>query len=662
MKIESFSLDRIESGTLSRLSEKGSFYSLLFLLITFPLSVSVSQIFAGLAVFLFLAAGPAVWKKSRPFLLPFALILGAYFLVFLSSAWHSDESGDFWKNFARQSEAGDFWLCLVFPVGAAHATEESNSSKIGRFIWISFFLLLLSGLISIFSEYRLGKFISNGFKYAPGDRKQHPAGLLLGILSYLPIGLMNTHLTYGGLLSLYVPGLAAGFFASIRRKSGFRIGFYGILFLVASWLFLLNQSKSAWLGVGFVCVYLLLRFMLRGKIGLSSRNVAVAGLAVCILFACIGFSFKYLYETNWLFHRTVSQVLEVQTPENQRYWIYKNSLPLLEKTYAIGVGGGKFKSAHRNLSDRSVREQEQLWYELEITPNSHAHNDILHFAVVGGWASALSLLLFFIFIFRDINPSPGDRETLSPIGVGSLWVAGFFQCYLLDDEVALPFYALSGILIGSRRSQEKAGFRFTALLLVLPFLLNACFWIWRLRTPPTQAYSRQIRTENPDYGKLLEKRILPFRSEATIRQNRILEKVQIPNRWAEMPFQIEGCLTHRWPNPPSPRKGPFRIGIYLSPNAENPPKQASVTVVSRESFDEDQLYWSQAQVELGSERITLKSGWNSFLWKETIPFTSSPKFPTGVFFRDFKIVWEGFRKDKDVDLPAFDFGDLCDYE
>ncbi|TGK14159.1 O-antigen ligase domain-containing protein [Leptospira fletcheri] len=652
----------MESGTLSRLSEKGSFYSLLFLLITFPLSVSVSQIFAGLAVFLFLVAGPRVWEKSRPFLFPFGLILGVYLFVFLSSVWHLDGNGDFWKNFAKQSEAGDFWLCLIFPVAAAHAAEESNSRKIRRFIWISFFLLLLSGLVSIFSEYRLGKFISNGFQYAPGDRKQHPAGLLFGIQSYLPIGLMNTHLTYGGLLSLYIPGLAAGFFASIRRKSGFKIGFYGILLLVGAWLFLLNQSKSAWLGVGFVCVVLLLRFGLPGKIGFSPPNIAVAGIIAGILFVCIGFSFKYLYERNWLFHRTVSQVLEVQTPENQRYWIYRNSLPLLEKTYALGLGGGKFKSAHHTLSDRSVQEQEQLWYELEITPNSHAHNDMLHFAIVGGWVSALSLLLFFIFIFRDITPSLGDQETLSPIGVGSLWVAGFFQCYLLDDEVALPFYALSGILIGSRRFQEKTNFRYTSLLLILPFLLNAFFWIWRLQTPPALAYSRQIRTENPDYEKLLEKRILPFRSEVAIRQDRLLEKVLVPNDWAEKPFQIEGCLTHRWPNPPSLRKDPFRFGIYLSPNAKNPPKQALVTVVSRESFDEDQLYWSHAQVELASERISLKSGWNSFLWKETIPLAPSPKFPTGVFFRDFKIVWEGFRKDQDVDLPAFDFGDLCDYE
>lgn len=308
---------------LFSVAERASFYSFLLFLLAFPLSVSISQVFAGLSIFSFLLSGPHSRQKVRPFLLPWCFVLIAYFLVFLSSLVHVGEYSHFWRSFTRESEAGDFWLSFLFPIGAVHASNKANAKLLSGFLWSSLALLLVSGLVSIFSEYRLGKFISNGFQNAPGDRRQHPAGLLFGIQTYLPIGLMNTHLTYGGLLSLFLPGIFAKFWESLRNRSLSRFLLFSGVLLVSSWVFLLNQSKSAWLGVVFVCVFILLRSILETKYRLTGKLLLKGLLAGILLIAILGTGAKFLYEQNWLLQRTISQALQVQTPENQRYWIYK---------------------------------------------------------------------------------------------------------------------------------------------------------------------------------------------------------------------------------------------------------------------------------------------------------------------------------------------------
>ncbi|EPG75618.1 O-antigen ligase [Leptospira fainei serovar Hurstbridge str. BUT 6] len=647
---------------LTSIAVRGSFYSFLLFLSAFPLSVSISQVFAGLSIFFFLLSGPSHWQKIRPFLVPWSFILIAYFLVFLSSLIHIEEYARFWRSFTRESEAGDFWLSFLFPIGAVHASNKDNAKLLRGFLWSSLVLLLVSGFVSIFSEYRLGKFISNGFQNAPGDRRQHPAGLLFGLQTYLPIGLMNTHLTYGGLLSLYLPGIFANFWESIRSRSLSRFLLFSGTFLISCWIFLLNQSKSAWLGVAFVCLFILLRFVLETKCHLTGKGFLKGILATVLLLTVLGTGIKFLYEQNWLLQRTVSQTLQVQTPENQRYWIYKNSIPLLQLTPFLGVGGGKFKSSHKKISENTISRQEQLWYELEITPNVHAHNDLLQFSIIGGWASALFLVLFFFFLFRRIGISDPDETGPSVIGVGSLWVAGFFQCYLLDDEVVLPFYALAGILFGQQGKKSLASVKFTGIVLLIPFLLNLVFWTFRLRTPTELAYSRQVKSTDPVYAKQLEDRILPFRIAVKERTNRLDKAVTVPSNWGSIPAQIEGCLTHRFPNPPALRKEPFQIGIYIRPEASNPPKEIKIIVVGRESFDEDQLYWSHSQNDLATNTMKLTQGWNKFTWKETSLLQPSPRFPDGVFFRDFKIYWMGYDPAKPMDLPALDFGDLCDFK
>ncbi|TGL59623.1 O-antigen ligase family protein [Leptospira sarikeiensis] len=642
-------------------SRKLSFYSLLLFLVAFPLSVSASQIFAGFCIFWFLFSPKENFPKVKPFLLPWAFILGAYALVFLSSLYHWGEYANFWKTFTRQSEAGDFWLSIIFPIAAVHASEEKNRDLIYRFVWISFLLVLVSGIASVFSEYRLGKFISNGFSPAPGDRRQHPAGPLFGFETYLPIGLMNTHLTYGGLLSFYIPGIFLITLKKLQEKKLKQFVVFLIPLLFSLWVFLLNQSKSAWLGVFAVLLY----FLISHSRSFQNQfpRVTVFRISILLFFVIlIGFGIRYFYQKNWLLQRTLGQLTEIQTPENQRYWIYKLSLPLLSETALLGTGGGRFKETSSEVSKSFIQKNEQLWYELYITPNKHAHNDLLEFAIVGGWLSGILWIGFFYLLFRRVQSSDWKDGNFPIVGVGFIWVAGFFQCYLLDDEVALPFFALAGILWGQNPKEEKGFSKGSVIFISITFLLNTVFWIWRLSIPPELAYGRQVFANSSKLTKQIEKRILPFRKQTEERSKKLGEELLVQGSDAGSEFSVEGCLTHRYPNPAKLREEDYSLGFYISPSAKNPPTKIQITVFSEEAFDEDKLYWSHRKFDLDQKEIILKSGWNSFVWKESLGLAKVTIFPDIVFFRSFKIRFGGFDPAMPVDFPALDLGDLCDFK
>ncbi|WP_243393444.1 O-antigen ligase family protein [Leptospira perolatii] len=651
--------------------EKISWWSFLGFLGTFPLSVSISQIFAVLSMLpiLLLSLDSSSRNRLKPVLFLFWIPIGIYALVFLSSLFHFLEYKNFWKSFAKESEAGDFWMSLLLLVGYFHASKAENGKLLERFLWISFLILLITGFISVFLEFRLGKFISNGFQYLSGDRRQHPAGVVFNRWTYLPIGMMNTHLTFGGILSFYIPGLYLLVIKRMQKKEWSKTILVGTLFVLTCVLFLLNQSRSAWLGVGFVCLFLTLGLFREVRFS-QSKSAWFKIILLLLAFSALLFAGKFLFERNWLLQRSIRQLTEVQTPENQRYWIYKNSIPIFQKTVLLGIGGGRFKEEHKIISDRMIGEDEQLWYELEITPRGHSHNDMLQFAITGGWFAGVLYALFFGILFSLAFRYDSRQDGFSLVGVCSLWIAGFFQCYLIDDEVALPFFAFCGILFARTPPLPSSKFqdflssipRKVWAFLVISILINLIFWSVRLQTKPALAYSRQIKTFSPEYAKILENQILPFRSEREERQSKLSQKDLVPVEWASQPFQVEGCLTHRFGNPPRIRKDPFGFEIHVRVNSKNPPRMASITVIDRDAFDEDQRYFSHTQRDLQKREIFLKEGWNRFVWKDrkTQKVEESSGFPENLFFRDFRITYSGFDPQQPVELPILDFGDLCD--
>ncbi|PJZ55098.1 O-antigen ligase family protein [Leptospira adleri] len=682
--------------------ERLSLFSLCLFLLSFPQSVSVSQVFAGLTIaatypLLFLQDGyREQWKKIRSY---FLIFFGIYLLVFLSSLVLAESYFPFFKKFLKQSEFGDFWMLLILPASYLTASQKKNQTTLRNFLYASAAISVILGLISLFSEVRIGKFVANGFRYAPGDRLQHFSGNIGPIKLYLPIGMMNTHLTFGGLLGLILPGLLLDWLGQWKEKKN--LMFYAkTMLLLGGWIVLFfNQSRSIWLGVFVFLVVATLRGTFSFKENLpefSNKSKWIAG----ILFLTVILSATYLFRNNWLIRRSVSQIFEVHNTENQRYFIYKNTIPLVKDHPLLGVGGGNYKDSHWKESAKMIEAQEQLWYELYITPRGHAHNDLLHFVAVGGMFAGILFLWFWWKLWdRFFRIDPKDTGSLSilTIGILSLYPAGFFQCYLLDDEVLLPFFAFCGIfLAGSqnavvKKSEDsispnaqqtekkesdgthfriftvnflKSGytvdFQWKRILKIIaaisiPLLCYWLFWLPRLNLEPLEVYNRRVRASDPNLIKTVQKNIL--KRELSEDQS---SDSNLNVRQASLPFQVEGCLTHRFPNPPSPRKTPFSFMIYVPSNATNAPKKAEITVVSRDSFDQDQLYWAQGETDLGRIEVSLRPGKNEILIPNFLENTTPKEFPDGVFFRDFRIVFSDFEKEGSVDFPKLYFGKICD--
>ncbi|PJZ56146.1 O-antigen ligase family protein [Leptospira barantonii] len=687
--------DRIVNGLGT-----ASLFSLGLFLLAFPQSVSVSQIFGGLTIattyplFFLEEESKRTWKRVC---VPFLLFFGIYILLFVSSLIHAETYSPFFKKFLKQSEFGDFWMLLLFPAAFLVASKEKNQTILKRFLFASVSIAILLGCISLFSEVRLGKFVSNGFRYAPGDRLQHFSGKIGPIKLYLPIGMMNTHLTFGGLLGLVLPGLFVDWFQSLKGKKNFVFILKTFLVFAGFIILFFNQSRSVWLGVFVVFVLLILKgtFSLRKNLpAVSLKTKLITGLTLIVLF----FGAGYLFRNNWLIQRSISQIFEVHNTENQRYYIYKNTIPLVKEHWLAGVGGGNYKDSHWKESSQMIEQAEQLWYELFITPRGHAHNDLLHFVTTGGIFAGILFLLFWGRLFVSFFQKNFDSTTGIPIlaiGVLSLFPAGFFQCYLLDDEVVLPFFAFCGIFLGGRWNslnddeiadpnkniqmqpndsglpfslfKENKGLLWKTIGSIgVPILLYWLFWIPRLNLEPLEVYNRRVRSADLALIKEVQKNILKY--EIDSEKNSYVNKngaeptagMKLTIEQASLPFQVEGCLTHLYPNPPEPRKTPFSFAIYVPENSSNAPKTATITIVSRDSFDQDQLYWAHGESDLGTISVHLQKGKNEILVPNFLLDTHPKEFPTEVFFRDFKIRYSDYETGKSPDLPKLYFGRVCD--
>ncbi len=674
-------------------------------IISFPLSVTASQSFAVASVFLFLyssyvSKNLAITLRNRAFV----AAVGVYFALIPAFLWNITTYDSSLISVLTKSEISDFWMCSAVLPAFYHIRNSEYRIWIVRSIFMSASLVVLSGFISIFTPFRLASFITAGFQIKEGARLQHFAGDFWGRYTYLPIGLMNTHLTFGGLCGLFFPGLIVHLGLSLRERNIWK-NILLILFIICySIVLFYNQSRSIWLGVMFSFGLIFIKLISSFAIANFRIRLKFIFFAISILLI-VGITSIAIYKKNWLIQRAFQEGFADNTTENQRYFIYKNTLSLIKDHWLIGVGPGRFEKEHMQISDTMIVENEQLWYELSITPRQHAHHDLLHFFSIGGLFGLVAFLHFWFYLFRLFIKNPLTPQTVLFSGILVIFIAGFFQCYLLDDEVALPFFVLIGLFGGSlqkedARSRAIAGVRarktantnnsfqvesisvessfvylksqmaltgknspfekfnfYTLAVLLLPIGVSLTYILYKTRLEPMQVYKRKVTVSYP--------------------QDRILVRSSLNGKQALFPtehmketdtIRIEGCLSHRFTKPISIRKTPFRIKLELYPQAKNPPTGVFITIKERDSFDQDRLYkvhqikaiGKEYYFPLNSEGVTVFTIGDESLYTNLL---ESSKFPENIYFRDFEFRFSGFdRSQENFDLPQIDFGRVCDFK
>ena len=672
-------------------------------IISFPLSVTLSQTFAILSIFFFLFG--SFQSKNLLSILrnqTFVAAIAIYIALLPSFFLHLFDYQVSIFTVPFKSELSDFWMCLLILPAFYHIRQSEYRISILRSIYISTFLTVLTGFISIFTPFRLAPYITAGFKVKDGVRLQHFAGDLWGRFTYLPIGLMNTHLTFGGLCGLAFPGLSVHLLMKFKDWKVWKNFLLAIFLIIFAVVIFYNQSRSIWLGILFAFGLIGIKLIQNSKIKLVNWKYLILGFGILSIVAAMSIS---IYKKNWLLQRAFQEGLSDNTTENQRYFIYKNTLSLNREHWLMGVGPGRFDLVHKEKSNLMIKENEQLWYELFITPRQHAHHDLLHFYSIGGLLGLAALLHFWFYLFRLFLKNPLTSETVLFGGVLAIFIAGFFQCYFLDDEVTLPFFAMVGLFAGSLQKEDsrirglaesrirKNKFStdsflvesislgssflylrrhlaignwsisfnrinfYSTLVLVIPIILSFSYILFKTRFEPMQVYKRKVTLNYP------EDRALIFRA---LKGEQVLYPTNHTNE--QDTIRIEGCLSHRFTNPITIRKDLFQIIFLLSENSKNPPTEVKVKVIERDSFDQDQLYKVHKTKQIGGEYIFPIYPNQKSLLKFDDPdiynlLIDSKQFPENIFFRDFEFTFSGFDRTQEYfDLPAIHFGKLCNHD
>lgn len=465
-----------------RTSELGGALAVLF----FPVSVSVSQIGLFLAIAGWMVVGITVPYSKKPendsmrmpFALPAPLLFGLSIYIFLIislfyNSYFSDNAIAFIRKGFR-TEIKDMGMVFLALWIVSYTDHPERKQRVYGWIKFAVLVILATGFISIFSKFRLSKYphhILQGWVADSNARYQHHLMVISGIHIYLPIGLMNTHLTYAAQLGYAVPFLMLRvvdpFIKNIRIVRN-RTWLFSLLALAAALLVLvLNNGRSALLGIG-VTLGIAILYFVRVHWKRRSWILLVALLGVLFFFgAAYGASSKVRGKVN----KVVSPLIfsKEKHTDYQRAFLWQGTAALIQENPIFGVGAGHFNRLVEKKTMQFSQEWPELWYGYAVIQRGHAHNDILHLQTIGGiFPVAAYMLLWFslIYIILGRFRSPGHENPLSLSGSylnDEYWkfaplilmFAGLFQCYFQDDETLIPFWIFVGLSLRGYLDSRK---------------------------------------------------------------------------------------------------------------------------------------------------------------------------------------------------------------
>ncbi|EMY78850.1 O-antigen ligase [Leptospira weilii serovar Ranarum str. ICFT] len=417
-------------------------------IVTIGLSVSLSQGFLILAFLtsLFSSKTSGFWKE--PAILVGVLFFGWYLSDFVIHSYQEENFRTYFKT-AFNSELKDIFLFIGLIL--AWNLKKEEFPTILKTLNVLFWILLVTGFISSFSPVRLSRLVSDLYRESSNWKFTHPMGHVGGLSLYLPIGLMNTHLTFGGLLQFFFPVPVFLFLKSFFDKNFKKAGIQGIILLFFLYVVFLNNARSSLLGAIFssITAFLVLGIV-RKELPTAKILLFASGVFVFLLLVGIGLSFTQAGQkiTEPLFGK------EKHT-DSGRTIIWDSTFPLIEENPLIGVGPGNYnREIEKSRMDHAEKYRE-LYYFYETTQRGHAHNDYFHLFAVFGFPAVLLFLSLGTLLYRKLTTTKLPYEhSLYFFGLSGFFFSGLFQCYFQDDEVVILFWILCGLFL--RFSKEES--------------------------------------------------------------------------------------------------------------------------------------------------------------------------------------------------------------
>ncbi|MCG6143030.1 O-antigen ligase family protein [Leptospira bandrabouensis] len=418
-------------------------------IISCALSVSLSQLFLLLSFvfFLFLPEKP----KLRSQLVKILFLFYVWQLV--TVLYHFAASGfDFITiKHAFRDEMKDIFLVTAF------VTVQGIKPEDKKYLYKTFFIfaliIVITGFISIFSMTRLSRLISDLYKTSASWPYQHHYGKISNVNIYLPIGLMNTHLTFGGLLAFIFPGFVFRLYDSWYKKESFsKISINAILLLLVAIVFLFNNARSSLLGA-FVSTLFGIYVLIFIDKDITKKMLKRIGILILLSLILVFTGYK----TTNAVKRVVDPLFggEKHT-DSGRTFIWDSTFPLIEKNPIFGIGSGNYQKEIEISRKEKEKEHKELSFFYEVTQRGHAHNDYFHLTAVFGVPQGILYLLLFVGILYTLLNGYIPKETrFMTYGLVGFFFSGLLQCYFQDDEVLIVFYFLLGYLNIYAESNHK---------------------------------------------------------------------------------------------------------------------------------------------------------------------------------------------------------------
>ncbi len=426
-------------GRLKLNLEKMNRLFILFLqisIVSCAISVSLSQLFLFFTLILYL-----ITKGYKSFRLTAIsmLSLGIFILYGLSFFYHIPNS-EVWTYIAaiKGTEFKDVLLFGAFLV-VQNLNDSEEIKKIEKAFWILLIVLLISGFISIFSPIRLSRLISDLFKPSPTWKFAHHYGDLFGVGIHLPIGLMNTHLTFAGIFLLFAPFLFFRFIFSIRDRKN--ILFHFLILFLFGMIALLNNARSALIGasvsiaIGFIDLLFIQKyFSIKNTLKLLGIPILAIGLTASLLFF------------NETMAKTIQPLLgQEKHTDSGRTFIWSSTYPMILANPILGIGPGNYGKEVEVVRKHLSQKYKDLLFFFEVTQRGHAHNDFLHIAAIAGLPALLIYIaLASVICYKLLQPKFSRNDNILFYGLVGFFFAGLFQCYFQDDEVVIVFWYLLG--------------------------------------------------------------------------------------------------------------------------------------------------------------------------------------------------------------------------
>lgn len=411
-------------------------FCLQFAIVSCAISVSISQLFLFITLVLFFLQRERIVIHRSPILLLSSGIFGFYFLSFLVHFLSTRDLNYFSQ--IKGSELKDVLLLSAFFVVQGLKNQE-EVEKIEKAFGLLLAVLIISGLISVFSPIRLSRLITDFVRPSSAWKFSHHYGDVFGIGIHLPIGLMNTHLTYGGIFLLFAPFVFFRFIFSVRDRKN--ILFHFVVLFLFGVVVLLNNARSSMLGalvsilIGFLDLLFIQKyFSFKNTVKLVSIPFVLVLLLVTVL---------YFNETT---AKTIQPLLgQEKHTDSGRTFIWSSTFPIIRSNPFLGVGPGNY-GKEIEISRKKLSENFQdLLFFFEVTQRGHAHNDFFHLASIAGIpAMLLYALLGATIAYYLLQNKQSRMDNILFYGLVGFFFAGLFQCYFQDDEVVIVFWYLLG--------------------------------------------------------------------------------------------------------------------------------------------------------------------------------------------------------------------------